>query len=765
MSEIINTNMPSLVAQGNLDTSNSRMATCLQRLSSGLRINSAKDDAAGLSIATRMASSISGLTVAKRNANDAISLAQIAEGALQETTTVLQRARELAVQSANGTNAATDRQALQAEINQIQGSMSSIASTTSFNGLNLLDGSLAATQFQVGAMANQTVVVSIANTQTNALGAQLLTSNNTDTLQANYETYYEATAVAIKPASATNGVVDTSTIAFTGINNTGSTTVLHTVAPVAAQTADSLAAAINGAASLAGSAQASAYTAVALSTLATTAGNTITIGINNANGAAQATQAIASTNIGGTAAETYSNVATLINSNLGMQQNGIYAIASANDVVVISPTGADIYVTSSNAAATVGSMQLLNTDGVALGNSVAVANASACAAGILSLEVEENTTVAFGDANLFANSNPAITGGGGVRASQTTNRVAQQTLTIAGGQGSAQVDLQSNATAYAAAQAVNAVTGSTGVTATALTTAVITGLSENGTVSFQLADSDNDLQTVSAYVTTEDLTALVQAINQISGKTGILAQSNGTPDSILLTDNNGYDIKILNFNHSEAVTAPTVSDTSFIYGDGNGNVSGVADSSAQTLALPSYQYIEVMGNSNSGGITLYAGGGRHNINSTVIGGVVNFEAPTSFAVSSSVKGDSATSYQGSILKAAINTAVSATFTTVSEIDISTVEGAQTAIVVIDQAISQISAIRSNLGAIQSRFESTIRNLSNNIENLQSAKSRIMDADFADETSELTKAQILTQAGISILAQANAIPQGVLQLLS
>jgi flagellin len=97
MSQVINTNMPSLVAQGNLDTSNSRMATCLQRLSSGLRINSAKDDAAGLSIATRMASSISGLTVAKRNANDAISLAQIAEGALQETTTVLQRARELAV--------------------------------------------------------------------------------------------------------------------------------------------------------------------------------------------------------------------------------------------------------------------------------------------------------------------------------------------------------------------------------------------------------------------------------------------------------------------------------------------------------------------------------------------------------------------------------------------------------------------------------------------------------------------------------------------
>ena len=141
MAQVINTNIASLNAQRNLNTSQAALATSLQRLSSGLRINSAKDDAAGLAIASRFTAQINGLNQAARNANDGISLAQTAEGALGEVTNNLQRIRELAVQSANSTNSASDRASLDAEATQLISEITRVASQTSFNGLNLLDGS------------------------------------------------------------------------------------------------------------------------------------------------------------------------------------------------------------------------------------------------------------------------------------------------------------------------------------------------------------------------------------------------------------------------------------------------------------------------------------------------------------------------------------------------------------------------------------------------------------------------------------------------
>jgi len=171
MASVINTNIASLNAQRNLGMSQSSLNTALQRLSSGLRINSAKDDAAGLAIADRMTTQIRGLNQATRNANDAISLSQTAEGALSEVTNNLQRIRELAVQSANSTNSASDRAALQAEVAQRVAEVDRIASQTQFNGLNLLDGSFTSAQFQVGANAGQTITIgSIASSRTSSLG-------------------------------------------------------------------------------------------------------------------------------------------------------------------------------------------------------------------------------------------------------------------------------------------------------------------------------------------------------------------------------------------------------------------------------------------------------------------------------------------------------------------------------------------------------------------------------------------------------------------
>ena len=169
--QVINTNILSLIAQNNLNKNQDTLTTSIQRLSSGLRINSAKDDAAGLAIADRFTAQINGLNQAVRNANDGISLAQTADGALGEVTNNLQRIRELAVQAANSTNSASDRAALQTEVSQRIAEIDRISGQTQFNGLNLLDGSFSSQQFQVGANANQTIAISqIGDTRTSQLG-------------------------------------------------------------------------------------------------------------------------------------------------------------------------------------------------------------------------------------------------------------------------------------------------------------------------------------------------------------------------------------------------------------------------------------------------------------------------------------------------------------------------------------------------------------------------------------------------------------------
>ena len=171
MPQTINTNISSLTAQRNSNRTQTELATSIARLSSGLRINSAKDDAAGLAIAERMTAQIRGLNQAARNANDGISLAQVAEGALGSVSGNLQRMRELAVQSANATNSASDRVALQQEVAQLAAEVDRVATQTQFNGLNLLDGSFTAQQFQVGANAGQTITVdSIASSRASSLG-------------------------------------------------------------------------------------------------------------------------------------------------------------------------------------------------------------------------------------------------------------------------------------------------------------------------------------------------------------------------------------------------------------------------------------------------------------------------------------------------------------------------------------------------------------------------------------------------------------------
>ena len=494
MAQVINTNIASLSAQNSLNKSQSSLETSLERLSSGLRINSAKDDAAGLAIVDRMTSQIRGLNQAVRNANDGLSVSQTAEGALQESSNIMQRMRELSVQSANDSNSASDRSAIQQEVAQLQNELNRISETTTYNGKSLLDGSFASQSFQVGANANETIEVNITSASATVLGSQsATTAQNIGTA-----------AVGALTAPAANGVVD-SDITITGA-----------------------------------------------------------LGAGTANYAAGATA---------------SEIAALVNG-------------------------------------------------------------------------------------------------------QTTN---------------------------------------TGVTATAANSVSLTSFT-TGTLSFTLSSTDGSNVTqgtatnVSATVTSAtDLTALRNDINESTASTGITATINATGDGIDLTNTTGDDIVIE-------------------------TASNGAGASTDPFAV-------------NGAALTEAGA-----DSIRVAGQVSFSSSGAFILDAAA---AETVLDVAIVAAA---SVSSTLSSVADIDVSTRAGANDALDVLDRALATITDSRAGLGAIQNRLDSTISNLSNISENVSAARSRIEDADFAAETAELTRSQILQQAGISVLSQANTLPQQVLSLL-
>ncbi|MWV16838.1 flagellin [Pseudomonas sp. L-22-4S-12] len=230
MALTVNTNVASLNTQRNLNSSSNALATSMQRLSTGSRINSAKDDAAGLQIANRLTSQINGLGVAVKNANDGISLAQTAEGALQQSTNILQRMRDLSLQSANGSNSDSEREALNSEVGQLKKELDRISNTTTFGGRKLLDGNFGTTSFQVGSAANESISVSIAEM-------------STDSLEGNFfkGAFGNATAAATADGTATLALVFSDTTKNVTLDVELKTT------DTTAQITDKLAAAINDA--------------------------------------------------------------------------------------------------------------------------------------------------------------------------------------------------------------------------------------------------------------------------------------------------------------------------------------------------------------------------------------------------------------------------------------------------------------------------------------------------------------------------------------
>jgi flagellin len=298
MSLVLNTNYSSLLAQGSLSTSGSQLSTSLQQLSSGLRINTAADDAAGYAIVQGMTSQINGLDQAARNANDGVSLAQTAQGALTEITNDLQSMRDLAVQSLNATNSSQDRADLNQQFTQLAADINNVASTAAFNGVNLLDGSFQGATFQVGANVGQTITVSsVASASTSALGTL-------------YTAAGPATAAAMTAGQ--TGSLTITTTPTGGAAMTAVSTASFTVTGNVATDLKTVAAAINAVSSQDGGVIATVNAAGNGINLSSTTSSSVAVAAGGSNGAS-----VTLANIGINAANTVTSAGTTTNLNVG----------------------------------------------------------------------------------------------------------------------------------------------------------------------------------------------------------------------------------------------------------------------------------------------------------------------------------------------------------------------------------------------------------------------------------------------------------------
>jgi flagellin len=599
MSQVINTNVMSLNAQRNLSTTGGQLAQSLQRLSSGMRINSAKDDAAGLAISERFTTQIRGLNQAVRNANDGISLAQTGEGALQEVNNNMQRIRELAVQAANATNSDSDRAALNAEVQQRLAEIDRIASQTSFNGQNILDGSLQNAIFQVGANVGQTISVELdSSTRLNDIGAvATATSVDLSTLISEGQD-----AVPGAQATFTTGdvpVADYSTVAGSA----------------ASYTTDDL-------------------------TAADFDGVAFTIDVPGA--------APFAVDFVGESFSTVAEVATAIQDTTGYADAG-FTVAAVGDTLV--------FTASENAN---GSFEFTGA-GAAL--------------------LEAGTVVDV--------------------AGVADDTSANVTFTITGPDGTDLV-----------------VTVDSDITSAADMAGAIQAAAGYGAAGFTVA-ADGD-------------TLVFTADDEVDGE---FSFAGGTA-ALNVAGGSGTE------GATEVVAVPAAS----IVVDNDFTIQ-LGDSDAVSVANGTYDNVDDFLAAVS---TALAGNASASINSD--GELV-------------VTANQAITMGGALATGALEfDATNAASGNLASVNVLTVAAANDAMMRIDSALESVSSLRSTFGAIQNRFESTIANLSATSENLTASRSRIMDTDFAAETAALTRAQVLQQAGIAMLAQANMAPQNVLALL-
>jgi flagellin len=671
MSTVINTNLLALNTQRQLSKSSMSQQNAMARLSSGLRINSAKDDAAGLAISDRMTSQTRGLAVAVRNAGDGISLAQTAEGALGSIGTNLQRIRELALQSSNGSNTAVDRQAIQVEVQQLKDEIQSISDRTNFNGKKLLDGSFGSTVLQTGANVGENISVALSGARTDQLGSG--TSAGVSTIGSN--------AAASTTAMASGDVVINGVAVGASLAGAdGSSTTLQNFSAIAK------AAAINAVSDNSGVTAIVNANSVQGTNVASVTAAATTFSINGVSITTSGT---------GVAANLLSDLKSVADQiNLSKDQSGVTASIDEQNlsagVILTAADGRNISLSASGAAVGVA------VAGTTFGGVTLVSNNGS------DITITSNTGASLDNAGIETGT---YKGGVSTAVSNTLAGTAMVSgdIVINGvsiGASQAGYDTASSTnrsySAIAVATAINKSSASTGVTATAgATTYTSTGVTANtgGTLTV------NGVSIVTANGTTgtkaEQVGLYVDAINAKSSQTGVKAVVNDEDQFTLVADD-GRNIDV-------------------------------------TAA--------------AGGIAVATKYGTVNLSS---GDKINISTATGNIANSGFKvGTYGSNESGQFVK---------------DIDVSTVAGATKALSAIDNALAKVNSQRADMGAIQNRLDSTISNLQLNAENLTAANSRIKDADFAVETGELSRSQILQQAGTAMLAQANSSTQGVLSLL-
>jgi flagellin len=716
MPAVINTNVASLNAQRNLNSSQSALQTSLQRLSSGLRINSAKDDAAGLAITERMTSQIRGLNQASRNANDGVSLAQTAEGGLSEVGNNLQRIRELAIQSANSTNSASDRTSLNAEVTQLLAEIQRVSTTSQFNGQNILDGTFTAAQFQVGANANQTITASTGNAQTSALGSYQVASNSISAVSGTALTAGQLTFNGIDVGSSTSG------------------------------SAEAIAAAINGASNKTG-VSASASTVVNSSVSNPLLRNqSLQSGDLVINGVSVGAVA-GSSNV----ATQGSNVAAAINAV--SNQTGVTATANGGTgaLTLTSSTGKTIDITTNAAVTADGATRVENATGLELAGATKSFGSSVITVAAGARQVVTNTSTdtantsdtltvagvtftysaaANSATNIQIDNTSAANQGANVRAALALNSTVTNAFTITGATTDAILTAKTNVLSTGAADGLASATATANASSWASTTAGA-GVAIGDTLK---------IGGLTYEFTRHDATTVATAGNiQVKLGTG---GANAAADDILTATNLAAAVSAQQAAGNGTVgftsrTAGAVTVTNTLYG-----TAGVVAAPTEPVSLGTAGAVASVDTAGVSGV--YAASSTK--------GTLSLNSANTFSIG------------GTSPVAAGLSAANVGLTAINTVDISTLEGANNAISLIDGALSQVSTIRGSMGALQNRFASVVSSLSASSENLSAARSRILDADFAAETAQLTRNQILQQAGTAMLAQANQLPNTVLSLL-
>jgi len=720
---VINTNVKALVAQESMRASNLSMSQAMERLSTGSKINSAKDDAAGLAITNRMTSQIRGMAKAIGNVNDAISMSQTAEGAISNVSDILQRMRELAVQAGSGTMNDSDRSSLQLEVSQLKQQIDDIATKTNHNNIKLLDGTAQNVVIQSGVNSGDVVKIGFDSMKTKDIGI-------------GSKAFLQSAGGTVSDRAA----LDASSLYLNGVAVGASLADDDNASPATNKSASAIskAAAINRVANLSG--------VYARAESTTVSGSAMTV--QTATSAGSVTINGVSTDLFSTSLDTSLSRKTVVNAiNAISTQTGVVAVDTGDDTLGVTLTAADgrnidltvnsILSTSvglKNSASTVyvGSYSLFTLDGRDIN-----VEQSAGTVGTLPATVERNSGLQVGtykadtaiytsanrtstsaaptsaDAGLL-NSNSLIINGVAIGAGVATDDTSTwEGLTSAGADAVGGTATTRASSAIAIAAAINRVSAQTGVTANAAPNVLRgTGFTASTAAATSLGVFLNG---VTFRVTATTVDQAIDRFNEFKDQTGVVASRFG--DGMQLVANDGRTITI----GSDASASDQLGLTGVTIG---------AAAAAGTAVVAFYSS-------------------------------VNLSSDKAFEIRSGSNGN--TNLENLGFRQGVYGA-SKNGLKVAQLDVSTVAGATQAISAIDSAINTVSAAQAKSGAINNRLDTIINNLSEGSKNMQASRSRILDTDYATETTNLAKQQIIQQAATAMLAQANQSSQSILSLL-